>query len=83
MCIRDRQRTVEYAVDLDFAADGIIGNKLVLLVRVGAPDVHMVHPVGNGVELAQQVPGFVAVEAVVYNVAVLDHVQGLLDGDEF
>ena len=74
---------VEHGVDLDGAPQLILHNEGIFLIGVGAPDVHVIHVIGHLVEPPQDIPGLVAVEAVIDDIPVMDHVEGIVHGDEF
>ena len=74
---------VEHGIDFDGAAQVVVHNEWIFLVGVGAPDVHVVDMVGHLVKPPQDVPGLIAVKAVIDDIPVVDHVQGVVHGDEF
>ena len=76
-------RPVEHGIDLDPLADGAVHQERILLVGIGAPDIHMFHVVQYPVELPEDVSGLVAVETMIYRIPVMDHVQCVVNGNEF
>ena len=75
--------TVEHRIDLNGTAQLVLHNEGILFIRVGAPDVHVVHMIRHLMEPPKDVPGLVAVETVVYNIPIMDHAQGIVHSDEF